>query len=39
LIYKYEENGFKTPNRKLELGEGEGEEEEQAEYKFRIESN
>ena len=37
LIYKYEENGFKTPNRKLELGEGE--EEEQAEYKFRIESN
>jgi hypothetical protein len=39
LIYKYEENGFKTPNRKLEFG-GEGEEkEEQAEYKFRIESN
>jgi predicted Zn-dependent protease len=35
LIYKYKENGFKTPNRELEV---EGEEK-QAEYKFKIESN
>jgi hypothetical protein len=40
LIYKYKENGFRTPNRKLEVVGGVGEEkEEQAEYKFRIESN
>jgi hypothetical protein len=42
LIYKYKENGFKTPNRELEVeGEGEGEEEgeKQAEYKFKIESS
>src|SRR5918999_2771176 len=39
LIYKYRENGFKTPNRELEVeGEGEGEEK-QAEYKFKIESS
>lgn len=40
LIYKYKENGFKTPNRELEVGgeEGEGEDEEkQDEYKFKIE--
>jgi hypothetical protein len=37
LIYKYKENGFKTPNRELEV---EGEEgEKQAEYKFKIESS
>ena len=36
LIYKYKENGFKTPNRELEV-EGEEEGEEQDEYKFKIE--
>ena len=41
LIYKYKENGFKTPNRELEVeGEEVGEEgEKQAEYKFKIESS
>jgi predicted Zn-dependent protease len=42
LLYKYKENGFKTPNRKLEVeGEGGvgGEEEKQDEYKFKIESS
>jgi hypothetical protein len=39
LIYKYKENGFKTPNRELEVEGEEGEEEKQAEYKFKIESN
>ncbi len=39
LIYKYKENGFKTPNRELEVeGEEEGEEK-QAEYKFKIENS
>lgn len=42
LIYKYKENGFKTPNRELEVegeeGEGGGEGgEKQDEYKFKIE--
>jgi hypothetical protein len=36
LIYKYKENGFKTPNRELEV-EGKEEGEEQDEYKFKIE--
>jgi predicted Zn-dependent protease len=39
LIYKYEKNGFKTPNRELEVEGEEGEEEKQAEYKFKIETN
>jgi hypothetical protein len=40
LIYKYKENGFKTPNRELEVeGEGGEEEEKQDEYKFKIENS
>ena len=40
LIYKYKENGFKTPNRELEVeDEGEEGEEKQDEYKFKIEDS
>ena len=39
LIYKYKENGFKTPNRELEVEGGEEGEEKQAEYKFKIENS
>lgn len=40
LIYKYKENGFKTPNRELEVEDEEGEQgEKQDEYKFKIENS